>query len=113
MTDVKSWIEERRMAMPDGKNSWVLKPGDGSRGMDALNAVLELHKADMLYENVDRCENYNEHHVDDFHTESDDGVEICLGMPMGVRVCRSCQFDGEPVEYPCPTVQAIEGAISE
>lgn len=82
------------------------------RALDALNAVLELHASDMLYENVGRCENYNEYHVDDFHTESEDGVEICMGMPTGTRVCRSCRVADEPVDWPCETIQSIEGAIN-
>ncbi|MGR6089000.1 hypothetical protein ACU4IU_00390 [Brevibacterium sp. CSND-B09] len=153
MTDVKSWVEERRATHAaatehlyfqhwggqnqngDYAESILFDERDGEeltrglpdadgeafvdahnmfpRALDALNAVLELHASDMLYENVDRCENYNEYHVDDFHTESEDGVEICMGRPTGVRVCRSCQADGEPVDWPCATVQAIEGAINE
>lgn len=121
MTDtVKSWIEERRTiheaaAEPSWWTTRDLQPatvfaGDGSaddiavlttfehsdatavvdahnmfpRALDALNRVLELHKP-----------------IDGF-----------VGDPSHWE-CNVCGDDRGPKPYPCPTVQAIEGAINE
>lgn len=125
---VKSWIEERRTIHaqaacepwefePDDEDDWTIvdgvndyighSPDDGvragfeqgdataivdahnmlPRALDALNKVLELHKP--------------------IETEPSD--TICRG-------CSNQLPNGRfmpAVEYPCPTVQAIEGAINE
>ena len=83
---VKSWIEERRNIKESAHLSEVgaaLAHEDGldmfPRALDALQAVLELHK------------------------------------PMPDGNCVSCTWfsDGNIVPHPCPTVQAIEGAIND
>lgn len=118
MTDVKSWVEERRAihrnrhvkrsAWSEATRDWAV---EFPRALDALNAVLELHCSATTYQNVSECENEDEDHKDERHTESKDGIEICRDLT-DYTACRSCQVDGEPVEWPCPTVQSIEGAIN-
>lgn len=80
--------------------------------LSIVEAVLELHRAETTYQNVSECENEDEDHEDERHTESEDGTPICLDLP-DYAACRSCQVDGEPVEWPCATVQAIEEAIND
>lgn len=82
------------------------------RALDALEAVLKVHRADTTYQNVSECENDDEDHEDERHTESEDGTPICLDLPDYVA-CRSCEVAGEPVEWPCETVEAIQEAISD
>lgn len=85
MSDAKSWIEERRAAL-----AHVLKhphPDPAAEwaqtALNALEQVLELHKRGDL----GQCTR-------------------CLQKDYG-------DWDAHHVAYPCPTVQAIEGAINE
>lgn len=83
MTDtVKTWIEERRaMVGFDGWTSDQITKAGLPRALDALNAVLELHRRA----------------VDIFEPS---------------EFCAACSTDQRTVEWPCATVQAIEGAIN-
>lgn len=82
------------------------------RALNALQRVLELHCSATTYQNVCECENEGEDHEDERHVEAEDGTPICIDLP-DYAACLSCQVDGEPVEWPCATVQAIEGAIND
>lgn len=122
MTDtVKPWIEERRNIKDSAHLSEVgaaLAHEDGldmfPRALDALSKVLELHKPIFYYEHEDSCMNTDEDHRAERHVEFDLGEYYCEDLPTGEKTCESCWDDeGERVAYPCPTVQAIEGAINE
>lgn len=80
---VKSWIEERR-AVIDGEVRWFTKIGDAHKALDALNAVLELHEP----------------------------INGFVGDPSHWE-CNVCGDERGPKPYPCPTVRAIEEAISD
>lgn len=133
MSDVKSWIDERRAIHGKGTDVLLRNPYELNREYDmwgedaeaiadahntlpaalsAIEAVLELHCSATTYQNVSECENEDEDHEDERHTESEDGTPICLDLP-DYAACRSCQVDGEPVDWPCATVRAIEGAIND
>ncbi|WP_181275990.1 hypothetical protein [Brevibacterium oceani] len=142
MTDnpIKAWIEERRAIHAGGRDvllrsSYELERESGieegndidaivdahnmfPRALDALNAVLELHKPMPVYEVAEMCENEDEDHQDSRHWEADDGTLICEDLPTGDTNCRwCCDEDGDPIEGPCFNVkviqQAIEGATNE
>lgn len=84
------------------------------RALNALKRVLELHKPIFYYEHEDSCTNTDEDHRAERHVEFDLGEYYCEDLPTGEKTCDSCWDDeGERVAYPCPTVQAIEGAINE
>ena len=93
MTDtVKSWIEERREVQRAARGESEFDQTLDSvrmfpRALTALEQVLELHKPEAF--------------------------EDAYSMQSGF-MCESC-YDpdkNEWVEWPCPTVQAIEGAIN-
>ena len=88
------------------------------RALDALEAVLDLHRATPVYEVAEMCENEDEDHQDSRHWEAEDGTLLCEDLPTGDTNCRwCCDEDGDPIDWPCFTVkviqQAIEGAINE
>ena len=93
MTDtVKSWIEERREVQRAARGESEFDQTLDSvrmfpRALTALEQVLELHKPEAF--------------------------EDAYSMQSGF-MCESCYDPGknEWVEWPCPTVQAIEGAIN-
>ena len=76
-----------------------------------------LHKPERLYESEENCphtgkrNSESESHVDDSHIDSSDGyMTICLAMPTKEQICASCrEDDGSEVEYPCPTIRALDG----
>ena len=82
-----------------------------------IDAVRALHKPERLYESEENCphtgkrNSESENHVDDFHICSSDGyMTICLAMPTKEQICASCrEDDGSEVEYPCPTIRALDG----
>lgn len=92
---VKSWIEERRAIHTNRhvkRSAWSEATRDWAaefpRALDALHAVLELHKP-----------------------------VASLGFSQICMICMEFDNPGESdsasfVQYPCPTVQAIEGAIN-
>ena len=85
MTDAKSWIEERRaMVGFDGGTSDQTTKAGLPRALDALSKVLERH-------------------------QPIDG----LAYDSPPQECNVCADDRGPRPWPCPTVQAIEGAINE
>lgn len=82
----KAWIEERR-----ADDARLIPAARAQvavkflpRALDALNAVLELHEPISGFEG------------DPSHWE-----------------CKVCSDDRGPKPWPCPTVQAIEGAIND
>ena len=122
----KSWIEERHnrqngphesivsldRAMTDAHNMFP-------RALSALEAVIELHQP------VSRFTMYG---YEDYSFLSVEDAHAFAGEPFEVdefRLCAECMRveDGaannaeevgyETSLYPCPTVQAIEGAINE
>ena len=76
-----------------------------------------LHKPERLYGSEENCPHTgkrtseSENHVDDFHIDSSDGyMTICLAMPTKEQICTSCrEDDGSEVEWPCPTIRALDG----
>lgn len=81
------------------------------RALNALEAVLEDHSRQGLYEPCDStaCALDGEHD----HIEVDYGEWVHADERVG-WACFTCRGeDGEPSDWPCATVQAIEGAISE
>jgi hypothetical protein len=70
----------------------------------------DLHRRYGIYELEDSCTNPSEEHREERHREcSDDiGEFYCEDLPVGA-VCDSCRDeDGERVEWPCPTVTAVQ-----
>ena len=86
MTDtVKAWIEERRAArVPNSTLSVSDAHNNLPRALDALSKVLERH-------------------------QPIDG----LAYDSPPQECNVCADDRGPRPWPCPTVQAIEGAIND
>lgn len=120
MTDTaKSWIKKRRAAMDEATEALTQDGYEPDflglpRALDALQAVLELHKPIFYYEHEDSCMNTDEDHCAERHVEFDLGEYYCEDLPTGEEACDSCYDDeGERVAYPCATVRAIEGAINE
>lgn len=139
---VKAWIEERRAIQGAARPFTETDPDDFERSsifaesadrerveanitasndgilhfpraLDALNAVRELHKPIFYYEHEDSCTNTDEDHRAERHVEFDLGEYYCEDLPTGEKTCDSCWDDeGERVEWPCPTVQAVQAAIA-
>ena len=84
----------------------------------ALRAVLDLHRKGTIYYHADHCDNPSDEHIAERHDEYSDamGEYYCRDLPMH-DVCRECSgvFDDEfeSVEFPCPTVRAVEAALGE
>ena len=92
MTDtVKAWIEERRAArVPNSTLSVSDAHNNLPRALSALDSVLGLHVPKTRY-----------------------GLDYYSGQYPCVECNMSDQEGLNPTPWPCPTVQAIEGAINE
>lgn len=80
----------------------------------ALRAVEAVHCRHGLYELEDSCEDTRDKHREEHHHEcSDDiGEFYCDQLPVG-DMCDECRDeDGERMDWPCPTIRAIQGALS-
>lgn len=133
MTDtVKSWIEERRAIHSEGTGVLLRNPyelnreydlwGEDAeaiadahnmfpRALDALQAVLEEHLRQGLYEPCDPTTCALDGGRD--HIEVDFGEWVHADERVG-WACFTCRSeDGEPSDWPCQTVQAIEWAIND
>ena len=117
---VKSWIAARRKVLKERVSPTGSDIRDNlPRTLNALEAVIELHKP------VSRFTMYG---YEDYSFLSVEDAHAFAGEPFEVdefRLCAECMRveDGaannaeeigyETSLYPCPTVQAIEGAINE
>lgn len=75
----------------------------------AHTALRTLHRRFGIYEHEDACSNTSdEHREENHHEDSDDiGEYYCDQMPIGA-VCDHCRDeDGERVDWPCATTQAL------
>ena len=81
----------------------------------ALRAVLDLHRPLRLYEHEDLCGRTDEEHREERHVEFEEGCEYyCLDHPTDYVLCAECRdVNGDSVDYPCPTVRAVEAALGE
>lgn len=77
----------------------------------ALQRVREQHCKYSYYELEDSCPDTSESHREERHHESDEiGEFYCEDMPTGYVVCDDCRdVDGERMDWPCPTIKALEG----
>ncbi|WP_430600314.1 hypothetical protein [Brevibacterium sp. K72] len=79
-----------------------------------VGMVLDRHRPDALYQTADQCENDDEEHQDSRHWEAEDGTLLCEDLPAGITQCRTCRYDdGEPEDYPCAELRAIEAVIGD
>ena len=79
------------------------------KALNALEAVLKLHKPVAVYAQADECECGNEDHT---IIESEQGDDLCWDTPTGEQRCAEClDEDSEYIDYPCPTVAAITKAL--
>lgn len=79
----------------------------------ALRAVEAVHTRVGLYEMEDSCPNTDEEHREEHHREctNDVGEYYCDQSPVGA-MCETCSDDdGNLVDWPCPTIQAILEAL--
>lgn len=74
---------------------YILKARDGEQ-KDALRAI---DKAQMALENEAAIQRVRELHVP---RSASDGSLVCIA-------CESFYEDSGPVDYPCPTIQALDG----
>lgn len=76
----------------------------------ALESLRALHRRFTYYELEDSCPDTSEAHREEHHHESEDiGEFYCDQLPTGDVCCASCvTADGERLEWPCPTIRAIE-----
>ena len=75
----------------------------------AVEAVMKLHAPIPIYVLAEECEAPEDH---EHGTTSDGGEDICWDEPTGETYCNECNdVWGDPVDYPCPTVQAITTAL--
>lgn len=76
----------------------------------ALEPVRALHRRFNYYELEDFCPDTSEAHREAHHHESEDvGEFYCDQLPTGDVCCVSCVGpDGVRLEWPCPTIRAIE-----
>lgn len=121
MTDsVKAWMQERREIVDDAREA--IRPAEAidlglidlPLSLNALDQVLELHGPIVYYEHEDSCTNTDEDHRAERHVEFDLGEYYCQDLPTGDSDCGHCRDeDGDRLPYPCPTVQAIEGALND
>lgn len=78
----------------------------------AIERVRAVHRKFTYYELEDSCPDTSEGHREERHHESDEiGEFYCEDMPTGDVVCDLCRdADGERMDWPCPTVAALDGA---
>lgn len=78
----------------------------------AIERVREAHRKFTYYELEDSCPDTSEDHREERHHESDEiGEFYCEDMPTGDVVCDLCRdTDGERMDWPCLTAQALDGA---
>ena len=80
------------------------------KALDALEAVLKLHKPVAVYAQADECECGNEDHA---IIESVQGDDLCWDTPTGEQRCAEClDEDSGYIDYPCPTVVLIREALT-
>lgn len=95
------------------------KPTDAEAERDAalaaIERVREAHRKFTYYELEDSCPDTSEDHREERHHESDEiGEFYCEDMPTGDVVCDLCRdVDGERMDWPCPTIAAIDGGESD
>lgn len=78
----------------------------------AERAVRKLHREVIVYEHEDDCPNTCDEHVEAHHHEDVEnaGDYYCELMPVGAA-CVVCRYeDGERVDWPCATIQALDSA---
>lgn len=97
---VQQWIEERRAIHSEGTGVLLRNPYELNREYDLwdedANAIADAHN--MLPRALDALSKVLELH-----------------KPNEIGECPHCGHDsqGSAIEWPCPTVQAIEGATNE
>ena len=75
----------------------------------ALKDALDLHAPKPIYVLAEDCEASEDH---EHGPAPDGGSDICWDEPTGETYCNECNdVWGDPVDYPCPTVQALTAAL--
>lgn len=104
MTDAKSWIEERRAIRGKGTDVLLRNPYELNREYDLwgedAEAIADAHN--MLPRALDALQAVLELH------QPIDG----LAYDSPPQECNVCADDRGPKPWPCPTLQAIEGALN-
>ena len=73
----------------------------------------KLHRKYTYYDLEDSCPDTTDEHREEHHHEASDdiGEFYCDQMPTGDVACDNCRdVNGDRMEWPCPTIQALEGA---
>lgn len=79
---------------------------------DGERTVRELHRRFGVYAHEDECPDTSDEHRDAHHHEDSDGYGelYCDQRPL-YAVCDTCRDeDGERVDWPCATIQALDSA---
>lgn len=79
---------------------------------DAEWSVRELHRQYRVYEHEDACPDTSDEHREAHHHEDSDGYGeyYCDQLPL-YTVCDHCRDEsGERVDWPCPTIHALDAA---
>ena len=80
--------------------------GEVERLRGQIEAVKALHRKFLIYDTL--SENCTEHDQDAFGIEADYGDWYCT-KHIAYCTCEICFTDyGERIEYPCPTIHALE-----
>lgn len=71
--------------------------------------IREHHRPYRYFELEDSCADGSDEHREEHHHECTDmyGEFYCDQLPVGVACTDCCDEDGERVEYPCSTIQAV------
>ena len=123
-TDAEAWENEVAAALPeryDGEEDQrdiILRAvkdmaaRETQEPTDAERAVRDLHRRFGVYEHEDACPDTSDGHREEHHHEDSDGYGefYCDQRPL-YAVCDTCRDeDGERVDWPCPTIQALDVA---
>lgn len=73
----------------------------------------KLHRKYTYYDLEDSCPDTTDEHREEHHHEASDdiGEFYCDQMPTGDVCCDNCRdVNGDRMEWPCPTITALDGA---
>lgn len=79
---------------------------------DGERAVRELHRQFSVYGHEDDCPDTSDEHRGAHHHEDSDGYgeNYCDRLPL-YTLCDHCRDeDGERLDWPCPTIKALDAA---
>lgn len=109
---IKPLFENLSREYPSECNKRVKAEAERDAALAAIERVRAEHRKFTYYELEDSCPDTSEEHREERHHESDEiGEFYCEDMPTGDVVCDLCRdADGERMDWPCPTVAALDGA---